>query len=65
MTREEAVRALLYEFHIADFVYHIRDRISKEEWDVLEKEGRISWDAPSVKRYSEAICTLERKYPQC
>lgn len=64
MTKEEAVRALLYEFAIADFIYNIRERIGDEEWDWLEENDLSSWDAPSVKKYSEAISTLEREYPK-
>lgn len=55
---------ILHGLHIGDFIYHIREResVMKEL-----KEGQSSWEAPSVKAYSDACVILGnmvQKYPE-
>lgn len=48
MTAEQILRELIEEYHIADFVY-----------DVKEREGN-GWQGPSVVRYSFLINEAEK-----
>lgn len=55
MTAKEAMKILLKDFHIADYVCDVRDYYRGEE-DGYEGD---SWDHPKVKEFSEIIKTLE------
>ena len=56
MTLVEAIRVLVREEHIGDFVYNIRERAMGEQ-DGYKGD---SWDHPRVKRFSEAVSVLEQ-----
>jgi len=47
MTLDEAVKALVEEFSIEDYIYDVRDRVGG------------SWDHPRVVRFSDVVMTLK------
>jgi hypothetical protein len=52
MTLQEAIAYLLDEFHLGDYVYQVKERIT-EPFD-----GSL-WDHPKVTKFSEAVKALE------
>lgn len=54
MTLREAIRVLVEEEHIGDFVYNVRERTYED----TSYKGN-SWDHPRVKRFSDAVTALE------
>ncbi len=63
MTREEAIDALVNEFHIGDYVYNVRERVTEDrEWFMANPQAS-SWDHPKVKRFSDAVTALRANKP--
>jgi len=56
MTVEEAIRALLDEYQIGDYVYDVRSTALEED---PEYTGE-SWEHPTVKRFADVLDTLRR-----
>ena len=54
MTLRTAIKILVEEEHIGDFVYNVRERAL----DDSNYKGN-SWDHPRVKRFSDAVTALE------
>lgn len=54
MTLKEAIKVLVDEEHIGDFVYDIKERAYEDR----SFKGN-SWDHPRVKRFSDAVAALE------
>lgn len=55
MDLREAIKALIEEYHLADYAYDVRGRAVGSQ-DGFEGN---SWDHPKVKRFSEAVSALE------
>lgn len=57
MDLSEAIRFLIEDISIEDFIYHVRDRASEER---LPSEREMSsWDLPDVKNYALACRVLK------
>lgn len=55
MDLKEAIKVLVNEEHLGDFIYNIRDRVNSSG----ERFEGSSWDHPRVKRFSDAVKALE------
>lgn len=55
MEIKEAIRILLEEEYLADYIYNVRSQAVEMD---LEYKGN-SWDHPRVKRFEEIVKTLE------
>jgi hypothetical protein len=60
MTVEEALRILLYEEYLEDWIYDIRDR-ARENDGMFEGN---SWEHPRVKRFEEICKVLKANFPK-
>jgi len=54
MSLKGAIKSLLEEFHIEDYIYNVRARAA-ESGDKFEGS---SWDHPKVKKFSDILTTL-------
>jgi len=55
MTLDEAIKILVEEFSIGDYVYDVRERAGG-----TEGHTGSSWEHPKVLRFSEAVTVLEQ-----
>lgn len=56
MELKEAIRILVKDENLGDFIYNVRERANES--------GRFkgnSWDHPRVKRFSDAVTRLEEE----
>ena len=58
MTLVEAITALLKEYHLDDFIFHVRE----QKYPIDEGHIGSSWDRPSVKRFEEIVRTLKNAF---
>lgn len=54
MTLREALRILVEDEHLGDWIYDIKERTYED----ATYKGR-SWDHPRVKRFSDAVAAIE------
>ena len=54
MTLREAIKVLVKDEYIGDFVYSVRERVLSD----TEYKGS-SWDHPRVKHYADAVAALK------
>ncbi len=56
MELKEAIKVLIEEEHLGDFVYNVRERANSDNTFTGN-----SWDHPRVKRFSEAVTRLQQE----
>jgi hypothetical protein len=55
----QAIDDLVNKFHLGDFVYEIRERVSGSEW-FKDHPTANAWDHPDVVRFGKCIEILKR-----
>lgn len=62
LTLKEALKVVLKDESIEDFVYNVRDRASESRSE--EDKYTDRWELPRVKNFSEAVTVLEKYYAE-
>lgn len=60
MDLKEALKVILEEEHIGDFIYNVRERAVQDP----SYKGD-SWHHPRVKRYGDAVARLTEELKKC
>lgn len=60
MTLKEALKVILKDEFLGDWIYAVRDRASENRSE--EEQDIDRWKLPRVKRFAEACTVLEKYY---